>query len=159
MIDTDKTILVVDDSDDDYEVLVRAFRINGGATNPLHRCEDGQQALDYLFFQGTCQHQPDTVRPAIILLDLNMPGINGYRVLAEIKGDDSLKSIPVIVMTTSDDERDIETCYRMGANTYIQKPISSSDFLDTIKRMTNFWLDCATLPGSQKISSSRAPQI
>jgi len=146
LIDADHAILVVDDSDDDYEVLLRTFRIISGITNPLHRCEDGGQALDYLFLRGSYQHRADIVRPAIILLDLNMPGIDGYRVLAEIKEDASLKSIPVIIMTTSNDERDVETCYRMGANAYVRKPFGSSDFLDTMKRVTNFWVGCAQLP-------------
>lgn len=146
MIDADRAILVVDDSDDDYDALLRTFRIISGITNPLHRCEDGRQALDYLFLQGSYRHRADTVRPAIILLDLNMPGIDGFRVLAEIKEDASLKSIPVIIMTTSNDERDIETCYRMGANAYVRKPFDSSDFLDTMKRLTDFWVGCAQLP-------------
>jgi len=146
LIDADHAILVVDDSDDDYETLLRAFRTIGGITNPLHHCEDGRQALDYLFLQGSYQHRADTVNPAIILLDLNMPGIDGFEVLAKIKENASLKSIPVIIMTTSDDEQDIETCYRMGANAYVQKPFNSSDFLDTVKRVTDFWVSCAQLP-------------
>ena len=153
MIDRDQTILVVEDSDDDYETLVRAICINGNFTNRVHRCEDGQQALDYLLLQGAYQEPSVAVRPAIMLLDLNMPGVDGYRVLAEVKGDASLKSIPVIVMTTSNDERDIEACYQMGANTYVQKPFCASDFHDAIRQVTDFWLGCAQLPGSMQISS------
>ncbi|MGI9503789.1 MAG: response regulator [Geminicoccaceae bacterium] len=146
---TKPTILVVEDSDDDYEALTRAFRIRGNMTNPLHRCEDGQQALDYLFREGIYQDPLAAARPTIILLDLNMPGIDGRNVLARIKGDVSLRSIPVIVMSTSDHERDIEACYQMGANTYVQKPVSYLGLYETINRMADFWLDCAILPRSE----------
>ena len=151
MINASQTVLVVDDSDDDYEALVRAFRTKSKIMNPLYRCEDGQQALDYLFRQGAYQDPSVSVRPGIILLDLNMPGIDGHKVLAGVKGDNSLKSIPVIIMSTSDDERDIEACYRMGANTYVQKPVGSSDFYHAIQRLTDFWLDFALLPGIEPI--------
>ncbi|MGI9449849.1 MAG: response regulator [Geminicoccaceae bacterium] len=153
LINANQTILVVDDSDDDYEALVRAFRINGSMTNPLHRCEDGQQALDYLFHRGVYEDRSDAVRPALILLDLNMPGIDGHRVLAEVKEDTSLKSIPVIIMTTSDDDRDIANCYQTGANAYIRKPGISSCCFEAVQRFTDFWLDFAILPDAGPNSS------
>lgn len=124
LINAGKAVLVVEDSDDDYEALTRALSAYGNEMPSLCRCEHGQQALDYLHRQGAFQDPLDAIRPALVLLDLNMPGIDGHKVLAEVKGDASLKSIPVIIMTTSHDERDIEACYRMGANTYVQKPIS-----------------------------------
>ncbi len=150
----DHTILIVEDSDDDYDALVRALNTRGSITNPLHRCKNGQEALDYLFRRGAYQSCREPVRPSVILLDLNMPGVDGHGVLAVIKATKALMSIPVIVMTTSGDERDIEACYQNGANAYIQKPFSSSKFLDVISTMTDFWMGCVTLPESQKISAT-----
>lgn len=149
---TKKTVLVVDDSDDDYEALTRVFRANINFRHTLHRCETGQQALDLLCRRGTYQDPDTSIRPNLILLDLNMPGIDGHRVLAELKGHASLKSIPVIIMTTSDDKRDITSCYEAGANSYIQKPTSSECLHEAVQRVTDFWLEFAMLPDAGDIS-------
>lgn len=145
-MDSTQTILIIDDSDDDFDATVRALRKDKNLKNPLHRCEDGMQALDYLFQRGLYQEPGTAVRPGIILLDLNMPGIDGRHVLAEIKNADDLKSIPVIVMTNSNDQRDIEDCYDMGANTYIQKPLNWSSFFEAMQRLKEYWFEIAILP-------------
>ena len=147
-VNSAQTILIVDDSDDDYDATVRALLKDKNMKNPLHRCEDGRQALDYLFRRGDYRRPKAAVRPGIILLDLNMPGIDGRKVLAEIKGDAKLKSIPVIIMTNSDDERDIECCYEMGANTYIRKPLNWSSFFEAMQRLKEYWFEIAILPKS-----------
>lgn len=109
------------------------------------RCEDGQDAIDYLFQQGA--YAKDTVsRPGIILLDLNMPGVDGRDVLEQLKASDQHKEIPVIVLTTSSDPRDIEECYRIGANTYIQKLVDLDKFIAAIKRLKEYWFEIAVLP-------------
>lgn len=141
-----QTILIVDDSDDDYDATVRALTKNSNLKNPIHRCEDGKQSLDYLFRRGRYADPTLSPRPGIILLDLNMPGIDGRRVLADIKAHDDLRSIPTIVMTNSDDERDINACYDMGANTYIRKPLSWPNFLEAIARLKEYWFEIAVLP-------------
>ncbi|HEV7519056.1 MAG TPA: response regulator, partial [Thermoanaerobaculia bacterium] len=114
-------ILLVEDSPEDYEATERAFR-KSGLKNPIHRCTDGDEALDYLFRRGAYADPARSPRPGIVLLDLNLPGTDGREVLETVKADDSLKQIPVIVLTTSADERDVQACYLAGANSYIQKP-------------------------------------
>ena len=110
------TILLVEDSPEDYEATVRALR-RAGLHNPLFRCEDGDQALDFLFQRGVFADPAVAPRPAIILLDLNMPGTDGHEVLRQLKADEHLKTIPVIVLTTSDDERDIQAGRAAGMKT------------------------------------------
>ena len=107
-------ILVVEDSADDFDATQRAFaRTN--LRNPIRHALSGQEALDYLKGQNA--------RPGIILLDLNMPGLDGRRTLELIKQNPELRKIPVVILTTSSDERDVKACYDLGANTYIQKPV------------------------------------
>ena len=144
-LDATQTILIVDDSDDDYEATVRALSRGANLPNPLHRCENGQQALDYLFQRG--QRRDDAMSmPGIVLLDLNMPGIDGRRVLAELKTDAKLRRIPVIIMTNSDAERDIDDCYQLGANSYIRKPLEWQAFANCIQRLKAYWFEVAILP-------------
>ena len=143
-ISSSQTILIVEDSDEDYEVTERALR-DSNLANPLARCEDGQETLDYLYGEG--QYANDSSpKPGIILLDLNMPGIDGRKVLKKIKADANLKEIPVVVLTTSSDERDIEECYQMGANTYIAKPVDMDSFMQAIKQLKEYWFEIAILP-------------
>lgn len=140
-----RTILLVEDNPEDYEATKRALR-KAGLGNPLMRCEDGDQALDYLFRRGAYSDPATAPRPAIILLDLNMPGTDGYEVLRQIKLDDDLKAIPVIVLTTSSDERDIEVCYRAGANSFVTKPVSLDGLFQSIQRLKDFWFEIAVYP-------------
>lgn len=147
-ISATQTILIVDDSDDDYDATVRALTKGKSLKNPIHRCEDGQESLDYLFRRGRYAEQDVAPRPGIILLDLNMPGVDGRSVLEEIKQDSDLKKIPTIVMTNSDDQRDINACYAMGANTYIQKPLDLVSFFDAMARLKEYWFEIAVLPKS-----------
>lgn len=141
-----QTILIVDDSDDDYDATVRALLKGTGLKNPVQRCEDGQEALDYLFQRERYAEPGTAARPGIILLDLNMPGVDGRRVLKAIKDDPSLRSIPTVVMTNSDDERDITECYDMGANTYVRKPLKLASFFEAIARLKEYWFEIALLP-------------
>ena len=143
-----QTILVVDDSDDDYDATVRALTKTASLKNPIHRCEDGDETLDYLYQRGRYADAGAAPRPGIILLDLNMPGIDGRRVLQQIKSDAELRSIPTIVMTNSDDERDINACYDLGANTYVRKPLNWPSFLDAVMRLKEYWFEIAVLPKS-----------
>ena len=140
-----RTILLVEDNPEDYEATRRALR-KAGLANPLVRCEDGDQALDYLFRRGAYADPASSLRPAIILLDLNMPGTDGYEVLRQIKLDEELKTIPVIVLTTSDDERDIELCYRSGANSFVTKPVDLDGLFKAIQRLKEFWFEIAVYP-------------
>ena len=109
-----QTILVVEDSEDDFEATMRAFR-RTNLKNPVRHAASGTEALAIL--------REGKERPGLILLDLNMPGLDGRRILAIVKSDPQLRKIPVVVLTTSSDDRDVEECYVLGANTYIQKPV------------------------------------
>ncbi len=138
-------ILLVEDSPEDAEATLRAFS-RAHLANPVRHCTDGDDALDYLFRRGAYADPATSPRPAVVLLDLNLPGTDGREVLAEIKADASLKTIPVIVLTTSTDRRDIDACYRAGANSYVKKPVNLEGFLSAIRRMSEFWFDVAVLP-------------
>jgi two-component system response regulator len=138
-------ILLVEDNEDDYEATLRSFRRNR-FVNPIKWCRNGQEALDYLSGKDEIADAPAAQKPDLILLDLNMPGIDGRHVLHIIKADATLRSIPVIVLTTSTDAKDIAECYSMGANSYIQKPVSLEGLTDAIRIMTDYWFDVAILP-------------
>jgi CheY-like chemotaxis protein len=138
-------ILVVEDSPEDYELTQEAFRL-AGFRNPLHRVCDGEEALDYLHRRGRYAEPATSPRPGVILLDLNLPGTDGREVLADIKQDQELKRIPVIVLTTSKDDRDIQACYKIGANSYIAKPVNMDGFFSAIQRLTNYWFEVSILP-------------
>lgn len=138
-------ILLVEDSPEDFEATERAFR-KSGLRNPIHRCSDGDEALDYLYRRGAFKDPARSPRPGIILLDLNLPGTDGREVLEAVKKDDALKLIPVIVLTTSADERDVDACYLAGANSYIQKPVDLDGFMRAIEHLNGFWFEVVILP-------------
>ena len=144
-VDTGQVILIVEDSPEDYETTERGFR-ESGLANPIFHCEDGDEALDFLFRRGIYADPKKSPCPSIILLDLNLPGTDGHQVLSEIKNNDELKKIPVVVLTTSSDERDIEQCYENGASSYIIKPVSFSGFMDAIRRLRDYWFEIVVLP-------------
>ena len=142
---SNQPILIVEDSPEDFEATVRALK-SSGLHNSLHRCSDGDEALDYLYRRGDYASADDSPRPGIILLDLNLPGTDGREVLEEIKQDPDLKKIPVVVLTTSTDERDIEACYEFGANSYIQKPVDLAGFVNAIQRLKDYWFQIVVFP-------------
>ena len=146
----DCCILLVEDSPEDYESTLRAFR-KAGLANRILRCEDGDAALDYLHRRNGYEDPELSPRPTVILLDLNLPGTDGREVLTEIKGIPGLKTIPVIVLTTSTDERDIEACYQAGANSYVQKPVDLPGFVKAMGLLTDYWFEVAILPRPQKV--------
>jgi CheY-like chemotaxis protein len=138
-------ILLVEDSPEDFETTERAFR-RSGLKNPIVRCSDGDEALEYLHRRGKYADAEKAPRPGVILLDLNLPGTDGREVLAEIKADSSLKQIPVVVLTTSADDRDVEACYQAGASSYIQKPVDLEGFMKAIERLNGYWFEVVILP-------------
>lgn len=138
-------VLIVEDSDEDYETVTRAFK-KAGMGNPVARCCDGDEALDYLRHRGRFADGKAAPVPGMILLDLNLPGTDGYEVLEEIKRDQDMKTIPVIVLTSSSDPRDIERCYASGANSYMRKPVSFEGFVEAVQRLREFWFEIAILP-------------
>ena len=143
-------ILVVEDSAEDFTALGRAFRKNS-VLHPVLRCEDGDQALEYL--QGYGRHPAwPKVLPAIVMLDLNMPGTDGRSVLEALKKDDALRRIPVIIFTTSSNSRDVADCYRLGANSYMTKPIEYSLLEEKVRLIVHYWLEASELPAVPTIN-------
>ena len=141
-------ILLVDDTPEDREATIRAFA-RSGLTNPVHECVDGEEALDYLHRRGKYRDPATSPRPGLILLDLNMPGTDGREVLADVKADAELRSIPVLVLSSSRDEVDIDHCYRAGANSYIVKPVSLDRFFEAIQRLKDYWFEIVVFPRRQ----------
>jgi CheY-like chemotaxis protein len=141
-------ILLVEDSPEDFETTERAFR-KSGLRNPIVRCADGDEALDYLFRRGAYTDPEKSPRPGVILLDLNLPGTDGREVLTELKADPVLKQIPVVVLTTSKDERDVDACYKAGASSYIQKPVDLDGFIKAIERLNGYWFEVVILPKAE----------
>ncbi len=135
-------ILLVDDSPGDV-LLTREALVNNKLVNDLHVVGDGVEALAFLRREGPYADRP---RPDLILLDLNMPRKSGQEVLAEIKTDEALCRIPVVVLTVSNDERDVLRAYGLHANCYITKPVQLSQFVEIVKSIQHFWLAIVTLP-------------
>ena len=134
MIKPLQPILIVEDSDDDYEATFRAFKKSGNIQNPIYRSETGQEALDFIFNKGEYSDPKNAPTPGIILLDLNIPGIHGAKVLKTIKEHKQYKNIPVIILTTSESKRDVTKCYEQGANSFITKPTDLDRFFWSNKK-------------------------
>ena len=132
-------ILLVEDNMGDAELTIRALKKNNLANHLVH-LEDGQEALDYIFAEGNYSNRNIENTPKLILLDLKMPKINGIQVLQKIKSDDRTKKIPVIVLTSSKEDPDIEECYLLGANSYVVKPVQFEKFLAAVSEIGLYWL-------------------
>ena len=131
-------VLIVEDDPDDLELLLHTFE-EARITNPIEVARDGQEALDYVFCQGAHSGR-EPIPPRLILLDLMLPKIGGIEVLRAIKADPRTKSIPVVILTSSREERDRIEGYQLGANSYVQKPVDFAQFQETIRAMGHYWL-------------------
>lgn len=131
-------ILLVEDNPGDARLAMEVLK-EAKVLVRLHHVEDGLAALAFL-------RQADRRHPDLVILDLNLPGMEGRQVLAEIKGDPGLRSIPVLVLTTSDAREDIADCYDLHANCYITKPLGLDDFIDVLRGIESFWFKIAALP-------------
>jgi CheY-like chemotaxis protein len=135
-------VLLVEDSPGDVRLTQEAFR-DANRSIHLHVASDGVEAMAFLRREGTYVDKP---RPDIILLDLNLPRMDGREVLVHIKEDDSLKTIPTVILTTSDSEADIVKCYQLQANCYLSKPVQLDAFESLVKSINDFWLTKVKLP-------------
>ena len=140
-----KSILLVEDNPDDEVLTLRALRKNR-IDNPVVVVRDGAEALDYLFGRGHHAVEKPRPRPALILLDLNLPRTTGHEVIVEIKRSSRLRTIPVIILTTSADPRDVESAYAAGANGYVQKPMDFGSFVERLADLHEFWIGKGTVP-------------
>jgi two-component system response regulator len=131
-------ILLVEDNPLDAELTTRALK-NGGLANNLLWVKDGQEALDFLFRDGSYADREDTV-PRLVLLDLKMPKVDGMEVLKAVKGNEKTKRIPVVVMTSSQEERDVAQTYDMGVNSYVVKPVDFNSLAELARQAGYYWL-------------------
>jgi CheY-like chemotaxis protein len=144
-----RRILLVEDDPNDVEMTVNVL-IKYNLANDIFVVRDGAEALDYLYHRGVFSKKNDG-NPVVILLDLKMPKIDGIEVLRKIKSDNDLQMIPVVILTSSSESKDLETCYQLGANAYVVKPVKFADFVEAVKQIGIFWaLINETPPSSNK---------
>lgn len=141
-------ILMAEDDPDDRMLVADALE-EAHLKNPLEFVEDGEQLMDYLRRRGDYSHLKDTPLPGLILLDLNMPKKDGREALAEIKADEKLHNIPVVILTTSQAEEDVLRTYDLGVNSFISKPVTFDGLVDIIKTLGHYWFEIVTLPKEQ----------
>ena len=138
-------LLVVEDSNEDFKILRRLMR-RMDVQNPIYRCTSGDEVLEFLHGVGNYENPNVAPKPSVILLDLNLPGIDGREVLARLKQDQSFRGIPIVVFTTSSNPRDIELCYQRGANGYLIKPMDMNELQKTMQAFVDYWLEVNTPP-------------
>ena len=144
-------ILLVEDNPYDVEITVKALK-KGRIKNELVVARDGQQALDMLFGNGSGEKR----LPGLVLLDLNLPKVNGLEVLKQLKADPDLRRIPVIVLTASTHEEDIVRSYDLGVNTFISKPVEFEEFIKVLSLIEQYWMFIATLPPRSRTEEAAA---
>jgi two-component system response regulator len=141
----ERVILLVEDNPDDEALTLRALNKNNIA-NQVIVARDGAEALDYLFGSGVHQGRDVAHQPQLILLDLKLPKIDGLEVLKRLRADDRTKHVPVVVLTSSMEQRDIVACYDDGANSYIRKPVDFEEFLKAVNQLGMYWLLMNVVP-------------
>ena len=139
-------ILLVEDNPDDVELTRLAFA-EAGAPHRLHVLSDGAEAVDYLLRRGRHAAREAADLPALVLLDLNLPRLDGREVLQAIRADDATRCLPVVVLTTSAEPCDVEQAYALGANSYIQKPVEFDRFVEVVRQVGRYWLAINLPPG------------
>ncbi len=144
-INNQKVILLVEDNPDDEALTLRALKKNQIA-NRIDIARDGAEALDYLFALGKYQHLKNEALPQLVLLDLNLPKIDGHEVLKQLRNNDRTRRIPVVILTSSSEDRDILSSYDNGANSYIRKPVDFEQFIEAVGQLGLYWLvlNCTT---------------
>jgi len=138
-------LLLIEDQPSDAELALRALEdLEFGGRIQL--VEDGAEALDFVFGRGDYAQRSISDRPSVILLDLKLPKVSGHEVLRELKSHDRTRNIPVIVLSSSKEDRDVEQCYEMGVNSYVVKPVDFGQFTETVQRIGNYWLETNERP-------------
>jgi two-component system response regulator len=134
-----KPILLVEDNPDDEALTVRAFRKNN-VSNDVVVVRDGAEALDYLFATGRHAGRPQSALPQVVLLDLKLPKMDGLEVLRRIRADERTRLLPVVILTSSKEERDLVDGYRFGCNSYVRKPVDFDEFIEAARQLGLYWL-------------------
>ena len=142
-------VLLVEDDLGDIEITQRAFK-KGRIANPLYIVRDGEEAMEFIQHTGRYSRPEAAPRPGLILLDLNLPRVDGREVLKLIKADPNLRRIPLVVLTTSTEEADVLGCYNHGANTYIVKPVEFEKFVQAVITVGQYWLCVAEIPNTDE---------
>lgn len=140
-----RTILLVEDNPDDELLARRALKKNNIANN-LEVVRDGAEALDYLFSRGNYAKQDSNEIPQVIFLDLKLPKVDGLSVLKQIRSNEKTKMIPVVVLTSSDEEQDLVESYSLGANSYVRKPVDFDEFIEAVRQLGLYWLTINRTP-------------
>ena len=135
-----KTVLLVEDNADDEQLTLRAMG-HGVLPSVIRVARDGAEALDILYGQAGSGHLPD-----LILLDLKLPKVSGIEVLEKIRSNAATKNLPVVILTSSTEERDIAHCYKLGANSYVRKPVDFEEFVDAVRQLGQYWLSMNLSP-------------
>lgn len=146
-------ILLVEDNKDDVELTLHALRKENLANN-IHVARDGEEALEFLFCSGSYAERSFEHPPRLILLDLKLPKVDGMEVLKRLKEDPRTKTIPVVILTSSKEERDLVSSYNLGANSYIQKPVDFDQFRNTVKEAGLYWLVINQRPESNRAAAT-----
>ncbi|MFY0582023.1 response regulator [Cystobacter fuscus] len=134
-----RSILLVEDNPDDVDLTRRAFQ-RAGLTQPLEVVEDGVEALDYLFAREAHAHRAREPLPALVLLDLKLPRLDGHQVLRQIRAHPRTRFLPVVILTSSDEEKDLVESYSHGCNSYVRKPVSYNEFVEAARQLGVYWL-------------------
>jgi two-component system response regulator len=134
-----RTILLVEDNPDDVDLTQRAFQ-RAGLTQPMDVVEDGVEALDYLFAREAHAHRAQEPLPALVLLDLKLPRLDGHEVLRQIRANARTRFLPVVILTSSDEEKDLLESYSQGCNSYVRKPVSYNEFVEAARQLGVYWL-------------------
>jgi two-component system response regulator len=135
----DKVILLVEDNPDDVELTLRAFR-QSNIANEVVVARDGVEALDYLFATGAHAGRDVSVMPQVVLLDLKLPKVDGLEVLRRVRADERTKLLPVVILTSSREQQDLIESYRLGANSYVRKPVDFTQFVKSVLDLGLYWL-------------------
>ena len=138
-------ILLVEDNPADAEMTLRALRRNNLA-NRVHWVKDGEQALEFMFRTGSYAGRDPVAVPKLVMLDIKMPKVDGIEVLRRIKANEETRTVPVVVMTSSNEERDVVESYRLGVNSYIVKPVQFESFLETVAKIGLYWVITNRVP-------------
>jgi CheY-like chemotaxis protein len=135
----DRVILLVEDNPKDEELTLRAFK-KSRILNPVVVARDGVEALDYLFARGDHANRDRAAMPQVIFLDLKLPKVDGLEVLKSLRADERTKLLPVVVLTSSNEEQDLIRSYRLGANSYVRKPVDFAQFVEAARQLRSYWL-------------------